>query len=420
MDSQVSDQVEEVWQIAQIDPFTMQPSWEAGNAILKNRTDAESLAKAFGGYVDTVAGKTVVWSSRQSYLIPNGDTVGFLRPADRTLLSSWIASTTNREAPAFLVKQSQQPEEFLSFMLAINLENSLSPVALKQRLARLDALKDQDLAAVASVLASTKGISVIIGRKSLQQCILAVEFGSSPESLTPFATVALNEILNSSGTTAPEVLDWKVKVDGNKLEFQGAISEDSLNGLVGILSIQGHAEQAVQAVAVQERGVRGPSVYESKAYFDRMLKLIERVEKYEAQTTGYRVKWNEINAKRMDELPTLGVDPEMVAFGTAVATALRNNALAIRGVNVAAGQQKASQSLAGGYYVGGNSGGYYGNAYGGAYGYYDPNSTTDYQSVTSAQASMAGFGSFKQTMTEINQMTGDIRRKMTEKYGSQF
>jgi hypothetical protein len=422
MDAQLSDKVEEVWQIAQIDPFTLHPRWEAGNATLKHPANAEAIAQAYGGYVDEIAGKRVVWTPRQSYLIPQDNRVGFLRPADRTLLSSWVTSTTRRDPSRFLLQQAQQPEQYLSFMLAIDLENALSPVALGQRLGNLDTLKGQDLKSVASVMASTKGISIIIGRKSLKQCILAVEFGQSPAQLQPFAREMLNEILNRSGSSAPEVLEWDVKVDGNKLMFQGAITEASLDGLIGILSIQGHADHAAQASSSKpQTDVRGSTPYETKAYFDRVLKLVKRTEEYEAQTTGYRAKWNDINAKRIDELPSLGVDSEMVAYGANVARLLRENSAAIRGVNVATGQQQAAQGLEGGYYAsGGYYGGYYGGSYGGVSGYYDPNSTSDYQMVAGAQARMAGFGSFANTMTQIDQLTGDVRRRMTEKFGTQF
>ncbi|MCR9297154.1 MAG: hypothetical protein NXI32_31020, partial [bacterium] len=218
-----------------------------------------------------------------------------------------------------------------------------------------------------------------------------------------------------------------VKVEGTKLKFQGAISEASLDGLISILSVQGHAEDA--AAAASQRATAdpsqpaGPTAYDTKKYFDRMQGLIERTEKYNAQSTGYRAKWNDLNARRMDELPTLGVDPEMVGYGANVSSLLRNNAAAIRGVNVSTGQTQAAQGLSRGAYVdvGGSYGGFYGGGYyGRGYGYVDMNSTVDYQRVAGAQARMAGYGSFKNVMTEIDQMTGDIRRKMTEKYQTQF
>ena len=425
MDALITEELEEVWQIAQIDYVALQPVWEAGYATLKRQFDSESLAKAVNGYVDEIAGQKVVWTPRQSYLIPREGRLGFLRPADRTLLSSWVTSKTSREAPEFLLRQADQPEEYLSFLFALNVENAFSPVQLAAKLSTFESLKGLDVNAVTSVLASTKGFSVIIGRKSLQQCIVSIEFGIAPDALKPVARELLNELLNRNHTGAPEVLTWDVKVDGNQLAYQGRISEASLDGLLSILSIQGHAEEAAQAISHRqtESASTGPSAYDTKKYFDRVLQLIKRVEDYEAKTTGYRAKWNDLNARRLDELPTLGVDPEMVGYCSRVAMALRTNAAAIRGVNISTGQQQAADTLSDVRYYSAGRG--YGSYYGGGYyrqteGYYDPNSAVDYQTVAGAQARMAGFGSFKNTMTQIDQMTGEIRRRMTDKYQTQF
>ena len=424
MDSPLSDEIDEVWQIAQLEPASLEPQWELGYATMQRQMNVEVLAKALGGYVDEVSGKQVVWTPKQSYLMPMDGKIAFLRPASRTLLASWIDSDSTRKAPPYLLEQAKQPEEYLSLMLAIDLENALSPVPLAARLKSLESIKGMDADAVAKVLASAKGMSIIIGRKSLEQCIVAIDFGVSPATLEPVARELLNELLNRNGTAAPEVLTWDVKIEGTKLSFQGPISEDSLHGVLGIFSVRGHAAEAAQAVAQQgSETPSGPAAYETKKYFDRVLALIKRVEKYDAQSTGYRAKWNDLNARRLDELSTLGVDPEMINYGAGVASLLRNNAAAIRGVNVSTGQNQAAEGLSRGAYVdaGGSYGGYYGGGYyGQAYGYVDLNTTVDYQRVAGAQARMAGFGSFKNTMTQIDQMTGDIRRKMTEKYETQF
>ncbi|MCR9296813.1 MAG: hypothetical protein NXI32_29240, partial [bacterium] len=208
--SPLSDELEEVWQIAKLEPSTLKPQWEAGYAILKRQLDAEALAKGLNGYVDEVAGKQVVWTPRESYLIPQEGRVGFVRPADRSLLSSWLTADTPRDVPEFLLQQAGQPEQFLSFLLAINLENAISPVPLANKIKDFQSLTGVDINAAASVLASTKGLSIIIGRKSLQQCILEVDFGIAPTTLEPIARDLLDEMLQANGTAAPEVKTWDV------------------------------------------------------------------------------------------------------------------------------------------------------------------------------------------------------------------
>jgi hypothetical protein len=136
-------------------------------------------------------------------------------------------------------------------------------------------------------------------------------------------------------------------------------------------------------------------------------------------------------ANRLDELPTLDVDPQMVMFGAEVAKALRNNMMSMQLVNIAqgaaavasdAGTSGFSTATAGGTYAG-SGGGYGGYGYGGygSYGSYggnfvDPNSPVKYYQLGQAR----GNSSFKELMAQLEQSIADMRRVMTDKYKIQF
>ncbi len=413
--------INEVWAIADLNTATLRPSWEAGYATLKAPVNGEALAAALGGYVDKVAGKEVVWTPRQSYLVPLEDNrLGFLRPANRTLAASWTDETGGQlPVSDFLAAQAKRSESFLSFLLAIDVENTFSPVPLMQRLKTFASLKGQDANAVAQMLSSAKGVSIIVGRRSLGECILAVDFQESPAALEAFAPALLAEILDSNGTAAPEVANWKVKVEGNTLSLQGSITEASLQGVLGILSLKDHADRVAASAGKPAETRSGESLiaYKTKEYFDDVNKLIDRVRKYEAQSTGYRAKWNDQNARRIEELGTLNVDPEMVGYGRDVASMLRGNATAIRKGNVAAGQIQAGPS----YGYGGEGYGYGGyNGYYSGYGYQNAYSRARDQASVGARQRMGAFGSFKEALAAIDQLTADTRIKMTDKYQIQF
>ncbi len=432
----MSDNVEEVYLVSELDVGSMAPTWEAGYATLDKSFDPDSLAKAMGGYVDTIGDRKVVWTPRQSYLVPGGEKrVGFLRPARRTLVAEWLESAVQNPIPAYLDAQAKQPEQFLSLLLAINLKDSFSPVAMASRAKEFDELKGKDPQAIGNLFASVKGVSIIVGRRSLSECILTVEFGQSPADLSSVASVLLNEILNRHGTAAPEVLSWKVSVDGDKLSFKGPISADTLDGLLGIFSMQGHAEQVSEAVAAKSLPTppsvtsvtqMGPS---TKEYFDKVNAFIERVRKYKAQNTGYRAKWNSQQANRIDEIPTLNVDPLMIDYGSNISGMLRGNAASITAGNVSTGQAIAgtvlNSGVADGY--GNGYGGYYGGGYYGSYGYgsgvagrVQLHDHVNTQMVMSTQQRAEGFGSYKQILAQIDQLTGQVRKSMTAKYQIQF
>ncbi len=414
---ELPDKVEEVWLVSDLDTEALKPAWEAGYATMKQTVDVETLAKNLGGYVDMIGDQKVVWTPKQSYVLPVGqDRLGFLRPAKRNLLSEWIEGTAHNAIPAFLASQAKQPEQYLSLMLAVNLKNTFSPVNLTSRLGSFESLKNQNSQEMAALFSTVQGVSLIVGRQSLAECILTVEFGQSPASLAAVGSSVLNEVLNRNGTSAPEVTTWKVKVDGNKLSFQGPISAESLDGVLGIFSIRGFAEEVSEKLAPMSQSTQGSSSaiqIASKEYFDKVNAFIERVRKYEAQTTGYRAKWDEQQARRIDELGTLNVDQQLIEYGSNVSSILRGNSTAIRVGNVAAGQAQAGQANSSGY-----SGGYYGGYYGGSY---VSNRTAMRDAMTTGtQQRMAAGGSYRVALANIDQLTGTVRRAMTEKYNVQF
>ncbi|GAB5404599.1 MAG: hypothetical protein Aurels2KO_28300 [Aureliella sp.] len=421
MGSKLAKGVTEVWAISDLNTATMTPKWEAGYAMLKGKVDNKALATTLSGYMDSVGGKAAIWTPQQSYLVPMEDQrLGFVRPADRTLLAKWVdGSRGGLPVSEYLATQAARSESFLSFLLAVDLKNTFSPVPLRNRLETFESLGGQSPKAVADLLSGVQGISIIVGRKSLSQCILAVEFSESPALLRPFAASLLNEILNRNGTAAPEVANWAVKVDRNTLSFQGPIAEDTLDGVLGILSLKGHANKvANMSDKGSESGESNLTAYKSKKYFDDVNNYIDRVRKYEAQTTGYRAKWNDQQARRIEELGTLDVDPELVDYGARVASMLRGNATAIRKGNVAAGQIQASSAASGYGGEGYGYSGYYGSSYG--YGYQNSYSRARDQASVGARQRMGAFGSFKEALAAIDQLTADTRRAMTAKYNLQF
>ena len=412
----VSATVKDYWFLADMDIARMRPNWEAGYATLAKSVSPAAVAAHVEGYVDQLSDREVVWSPGDVYFVPFEEPrIGVLRPASRSFLSAWLGTNRVATASPFLLEEIRaRSDTHLSLMLALDLKDAFSPVPLSARLKTYASIKGNSADIVARILASIQGASIIIGRRSLDDCILTVKFERSPAALEPIAGELLDELLRRAGTAAPEVLSWKVSVDQNTLAFRGTITEASLSGLLGIFSLQQQADRAAGRPDTEDQDDRSDQqriAYQSKHYFDEVGKVVERTREHKSQTTGALAMWNDKRARQIDELPTVGVDPAMIEFGSEIASLLRGNALAVRGGNIAAGQVKAQQSLSAGYSSGG---GYYGG------GYYDPNSTTDYQRVTSAQARGNAYANYREVLSKIDELTSQTRREMTAKYAMQF
>ncbi len=139
--SRVVEAVGEYWFVSDLDLNKMAPRWEAGYATLKKPVDAKQLADQVGGYVDTVSDKDVVFSPNETFFVPGDERLGMLRPANRAMLSGWLSEQYNVNVSPYLKDHAKQPEQYLSFMMAVELRDVFSVVSLEEKLNGSAALK---------------------------------------------------------------------------------------------------------------------------------------------------------------------------------------------------------------------------------------------------------------------------------------
>lgn len=403
------ESLKEVKIVADLDLKAFSPNWEIGYLKLKKSTDAMELSSTTGGYIDSIGNKSVVWSPNASYLVPMGDDlVGLVRPADRKLVSRWLKEEKS-SASTFLTKQALQSSQFFAVLLAVDLEDIWSPIAIQEKIAGFASLKSVNAKQVVSLLSSIRGVRVVVSKKNLDDCIISLEFGSSPDFLLPVAKDFFVEVLDRNQSSIPEASSWTPSVDGNVLAFRGKISPATLDDLLGVFTAQQlHNRLAKTDSESSASNPEQTGLAASKNYFNKVTDIIDRVRSYSAHGTGDRAQWNARLANRIDELPTLNVDSDLIDFAVRVSSGLRGNVVAMQKANITAGT--ASVVNSGGYDYG------YGNyGYAGGY-YYDVNAPAKYR----ATAQGAGNMSYRELISAIDQMVGDIRREMTEKYQVQF
>lgn len=403
----LSDKLGEVRIASELSIQSMEPVWEVGYTTVSGLPDAKSLAASVGGYVDTIAGKSVVWSPKQMYLVPMAsDLLGLVRPSDRTIVGQWLRKEQNGNAAQYLATQSKQATKFISLLLAVDLEDAFSQIAIRHRIDTFESLKGADLDSIAATIATVKGIRIIVGRNNLDECIISLDFASSPASLLPVAKQFFVEVLDRNDSSIPEASKWVPTVEGNTLAYRGTISAQTIDEIIGIFTLQSQASALPSSTdkPLPLGNTESVKVAASKAYFDKTSEFIKDVRTRPASSTSSRARWNGVVARRIDELGTLNVDPDLIAYGAAVSQALRGNMLAIQQTNLA--------YAASGMPAYNN---YYGN-YGDVYSYYDLNDLSRSNVTSKAQGNMT----FSATMAAIEQLESDTRRKLTEKYKVQF
>ncbi len=420
---------------AELDLESFQPDWEIGYAAVEKTSTAESIAQREGGYVDTVQGRSIVWTPNEMYLVPLADNVvSIVRPADRKFVGQWLKKDRSNVISSYLQQVAGRLTDRQSVNIAVDLEDVLSVGVLNEKLAQSKSLQGKNIEAIAKSLSLVQGISISVASDALEATVL-IDFLSAPTELTPVAKAFFAEVLTARGMQLDEFSQWKMNAisEGKTLSFTGPIASETLDDLLGMFTVH-RASRGVTTVtktdspAAPTSGQTSPSVVaeNTRDYFRKVINIVHRVRDYSANNTGERAQWNGNMANRIDEMPTLDVDPQMVMFGAEVAKSLRSNSMSMQLTNISqgaaavaadAGTGAFSTATAAGTMAGMGYGyGGYGNY--GSYGgnFVDPNSPVKYYRMGQAQ----GNTSFKELMARLEQSLADMRRTMTEKYKIQF
>jgi hypothetical protein len=128
--------------------------------------------------------------------------------------------------------------------------------------------------------------------------------------------------------------------------------------------------------------------------------------------------WFDKYARKIDQLPILGVDEDLLSFGAETANRLRDCNLALKGVGMRSGVRTTANRNTG-------TGAVVVNAYGGwRSGYVSSTGyAVDQQRMDTAirsQESYVGVTAVQQAMQEIDEATSAMRRAMTMKYQVEF
>ncbi|MFM8572287.1 MAG: hypothetical protein ACKOAU_11880, partial [Pirellula sp.] len=157
---------------AELDLESLQPDWEIGYAAVEKMSTAESLAQREGGYVDSLQGRSIVWTPNEMYLVPLADNiVSIVRPADRKFVGQWLKKDRSNVISNYLQQVSSRLNDRSAVSIAVDLEDVISSGVLVDRLKRSKVLQGKNLDAIAKSIASIQGITIVVPADSLSASV---------------------------------------------------------------------------------------------------------------------------------------------------------------------------------------------------------------------------------------------------------
>jgi hypothetical protein len=417
---------------AHLDLDTMHPIWEAAVVDLAKEVDIAKIAQTYGGVAEVV-------ENREAASLPNGThvvklslrTLAAVSPANRQFVTRWMRDLRGTAAgqglSPYLAKAAGFSDNTGSeIIMAFDLDGAIPSPRVNDYLARKTWLKEQgaDIDKLATLFFGVKGIrlGVRIGEEAVGR--VAVDFSSDTAFALPVAKRLLPEILADAGMKIDDLDAWTAQAKGTELSLSGTFASTGLRQLLSVVSSPAPAVNVTKEESSAPDKTEVDPAAASQQHFAAVVGYIKELKvKIKATPTfSARTVWCDRMAGRIEKLPIMGVDQDLIQYSAFVAQQLRRVSEAVQGAGVRAGVKKSQVSTnSPDVYAYGYASGWYGGA---GVARYAPRADMRYEAnqkniIQRQEDSSARFVE-QDVKTQIIDASREMRIKMTEKYKVEF
>lgn len=431
---------------AELDMEFMSPIWEATVMDLAQPPAMNLIVKAYRAEPDTIEGLSALVLPQDAYVLKLGDnTLGAMSPANRQAVVRWAKEMKSASAPKlspYLEKAAGYSDRAgTEIIMALDLEGAISPQRIDAYLRKVTWLPEAkvDVAKLKQLLASLEGVRIGVRLGEPANGRLTLDFKEAPVLAPASAKRLFLDLLAEKGLLIDDLAEWQPEVQGTTISLSGKMSTPGIRKLLSVIESPAPAADSAesssaspatttpattaQTTAAPASAAADPAA-KTKAYFKNVSGMFDDLKddmkdaKNLASTSLFFDKY----ARRIERLPLLDVDPEMLDYGAYVAAQLRQSSGAVRTMGIRTGVRtneiNSSNTGSGSdYYYGGYG---YGR-YGGTAGIMNDLKAVELQQgVVRAQEKGNMATSVHEIRANVIAATSDVRRKMTEKYRVQF
>jgi hypothetical protein len=419
---------------AQLDATSLQPIWKVTLLQFKNPVDLAKLAHSMGGTMDQLNGQPVVLTPRNSFGVSvQPDVVGGMFPANRQEVGRWLRFLKQNSdvvlTPYLQEAATATRDERNHAVMAFDATDVFDLEGIRHLLKESKTLSGEkvDLNALAKLFTGMRGFRFVVRIENDMRGELRLDFSDSVQPLVPYAKSLVLEALGGMGAQIEDLEGWSFEAEDRAIILKGPLTEQGAKKMLSPLFSPAVRMPTPTTAEGTSQPSMDPKLEATLKYYKSMTTLLDELQKQKAKTFNQQAYWYFDCAKKLDELPLLNVDPELLQFGAAVSILLRNLSSINKGV-IAQNKYLQMNAAQGPTYVGTYAYGGYGYAgYGGAGYGYTPYYTGDvminmgYQAAYASGKINAQEGAIRrQSWDNINNGLLALRRKLTEKYQIEF
>lgn len=404
---------------AELNPSNgLETVWESGVLDLSVDPSLTAIARAVSGTIEDIDKRKVVLTRRSRAVAHLGKgRLGVMSMQNRQQVVRWLRramSPSGRTLSPFLQQAVGNFEPGAQILVAIDLQDAVVEAEARDKLSDSEAVegKKVNLDAVAHCLASLKGVTLEVRAKDKIEGSIRIEFSEPVDPIAPVAKPILLSLLTKFGAAVPDFEKWAPKAESFAITMSGDLSPAGAKRLLSVLEVPtGDVAGATDAetptaAPKDEMTVRAEATL---AYYKSLTGLINDVKTELGNTNENQAFWSEKYAGKIDQLPILNVDEELLTYSGNVSGSLRYQAVSKRSAGIRMGV-RAAQPVYGTNYVYGPYGGYAWNTH-----RVDPGRTQI------SREEMAKYQDVK--LSEWQQIDAGlltVRRSLTTKYNREF
>ncbi len=400
-------------------------NWEVSLFALSESIPLGLVARAEGGYLDTIDDVKVAWLPSDAYVTDAGDDVLImLAPADRQAVTRWIDNrkqSVEMKISDYLGVAMAAINRTPHVVMALDSRDAIQRHRVEQQLSQSGFLEKHtlDLNTVAALISGLQGVVLEITFTDKATAVARIDFSETVSFNKTVAKALVIAALETKEMSLPGIESWNFSVVDKSIVMDGDLPLDSVRRLLSLMEPPSTKFSSLKDANV-EQASGDDMAKNALAYFQSTQTLMKDL-RQKAGSYNSDAYWMDRYSAKIDRLPILHVDDDLLNYGENLSEALRYIS-GTRKVGRMQGGAAARRDLSQGTLIN-DSGSVYGYGYG--YGYRSYSYSTAGSRETQAgndreDAAATGTAVKIQGWNMIDTATDNIRREMTKRYNLEF
>ena len=312
----------------------------------KDRLSMQDIAAAEGGTIETVAGRPVVRTRRDTLVVELAPgLMGAMHPASRQELAGWIRFCDRNREPVVSGYLSRAASEGRGapIQLAIDLQDIVDPKAVHSWLPHCKTLRGKQgpFEALEELIKGLKGARFTARVADNTTGEVFLDFSKPVGDNAGYMKELFMESLGEIGAYLDDFSNSKVRTEnqGMTVVLKADLSDDTLRRIVSLIHMPMTDPEEAKVVTTSP-GAKG-DLGATERYYDAIEKMLNDLRKKSKKSEDNNqdsdeytksALWHQTYARKISELPRKDVDPEMLEYGAEVAQKLDALSNSLRGI----------------------------------------------------------------------------------------